>query len=526
MPGEKRKVMASMPLTQASADQALAITGLSKRFGATQALDSVDFTVRRGTIHALLGHNGSGKSTLIKTLGGYHSPDAGEIVANGHSLPARHTALDAYAAGVRFVHQDLGLIADLSVAENLALGTSFQTVALGTISWKEQHERCRRRLRQLRVAVDPRTLVRDLGPVDQTLVAITRALQDMDHRHGLLILDEPTARLPRSEVMRLLGILRELKGEGVSMIYVTHRLDEVFEVADDVTILRNGRSVFQASVADTTETAVRRYIAGRDIGAATAGAGDDDATRRRGIGDVLVSLRGVSGERVHGVDLDLRAGEMVAIIGLVGSGRSELGRLVYGLQPLTSGTVRMGRSTTTRPSPSWATHVGIGYVPQDRASGLAEMQSIAENLAVTSFGEFRNWLGVRGAAVARMARQVISRLGISPSDGTASIGTLSGGNQQKVALGKWVRRDVSLIIMDEPLQGIDIGAKLDILETIRKRVLANGGAALWLESDIEFVPIYADRVLVMRDGSIISELDRRPIEREDVLMALYGTEQR
>lgn len=509
-------------------DFALAITDLSKRFGATKALDGVDFSVRRGTIHALLGHNGSGKSTLIKTLGGFHEADAGTIVANTRSLPSRHTALDAYAAGIRFVHQDLGLIADLSVAENLALGSSFETAVLGTISWREQYQRCRLQLQRLRVSVDPRRLVRDLGPVDQTLVAISRALQDMDHRRGLLILDEPTARLPRSEVMRLLGILRDLRDEGVSMIYVTHRLDEVFEIGDDVTILRNGRCVFTSRVAETTEAVVRSFIAGRDLLDAEKSrveAGGSESRLRDG--HIVARLRHVSGERVRGVDLDLRAGEMVAIIGLIGSGRSELGRLVYGLQPLTSGTIQIEDAAATRhPDPRWAARHSVGYVPQDRSSGLAEMQSISENLAVTSVWEFKNWLGVRRAAIAAMARRVIADLGISPRRESAPIGTLSGGNQQKVALGKWVRRRVSLIVMDEPLQGIDIGAKLDILDTIRSQVLADGGAALWLESDIEFIPQYADRVLVMRDGAIVAELSSRPIEREEMLLALYGTEQR
>lgn len=503
-----------------SSSPALVIKNLSKQFGATRALQSIDLRIEQGTVHALLGHNGSGKSTLIKTLGGYHAPDEGTIYVRGAELPPKHNGADAHSAGLRFVHQDLGLVADLSVAENLALGASYTTSALGTITWREQYRRTAQELHKLHLDLDPRQKIGDLGPVEQTLVAIARALQDMDRHHGVLVLDEPTARLPRSEVTRLLEIIKELKSEGVSVIYVTHRLDEVFEVADELTILRDGRRIFSSATGDTDVETVRSLIAGRGMTEPSAGKG---TAKRERSDKVVAELHGLSGHRIQGVDLTLYAGEMVAIIGLVGSGRSELGRLIYGLQPTSSGTISIRQGgPVSKPTPRWASSMGVGYVPQERASGLSASQPIAENLAVTSYYGMVGWFGVSSQKLLEMGRRVVTRFGVKPADPTALISTLSGGNQQKVALGKWTRLDCTLLIMDEPLQGIDVGAKIDILETIRKRVLARGGAVLWLESDIEYVPAYADRILVMRDGRIATEISSHPVSQEDLLMALYG----
>jgi ribose transport system ATP-binding protein len=504
----------------ATSTAALVIENLSKQFGATRALQSIDFQVERGTVRALLGHNGSGKSTLIKTLGGYHTPDEGKIYVYGTELPPKHSGADAHSAGLRFVHQDLGLVPGLSVAENLALGASYKTSALGTISWREQNRRAKRELHKLHLDIDPRRNVENLGPVERTLVAIARALQDMDHHSGVLVLDEPTARLPRSEVNRLLDIIKKLKSEGVAVIYVTHRLDEVFQVADDLTVLRDGQRIFSGPIAATDEDTVRSLIAGR---AMTEPATRQGLAKAERTGKVVAELHGLSGHRTHDVDLRLYAGEMVAIVGLVGSGRSELGRLIYGLQPTTSGSISLREGPrVAKPTPRWASRAGVGYVPQERTSGLAASQTIAENLAITSFGGLVGWFGVSSQKMLEMGRRVVSRFGVKPNDPTVTISTLSGGNQQKIALGKWTRLDCALLIMDEPLQGIDVGAKIDILKTIRERVLARGGAVLWLESDIEYVPAYADRVLVMRDGRIATEISSKPVSREDVLMALYG----
>lgn len=510
-----------MSVMSSSAASALVINDLTKSFGATRALRSISLQIGPGVVHALLGHNGSGKSTLIKTLGGYHAPDAGTIFVYGQELPPKHSGDEAHAAGLRFVHQDLGLVADLSVAENLALGASYKKAALGSISWRGQYRQASIELQKLHLRVDPRRMVQSLGPIEQTLVAITRALQDMDHHRGVLILDEPTARLPRSEVTRLLEIIQKLKGEGVCVVYVTHRLDEVFEVADEVTILRDGERVFSGAISETDEATVRSLIAGRKL---TDSASVD---RRSVAGDPMVAeIRGLTGPRVHDVDLKLHAGEMVALVGLVGSGRSELGRLIYGLQPATGGSVSVGGGpAVTKPTPGWAASAGMAYVPQERQSGLALPMTIAENLAVTSYAGLGRWYGVSQSKIAKMATRVVDRFRVKPAQPSAVVGTLSGGNQQKVALGKWVRLDCSLLIMDEPLQGIDVGAKIDIMETIRERVLARGGAVLWLESDIEYVPKYADRVLIMRDGHIAAEIPSQLVSREHILNALYGGEQ-
>jgi len=513
----------TMTAPSGAADMALSIRGLSKRFGGTNALSTVDLDLRRGTVHALLGHNGSGKSTLIKLLGGYHVAEAGSITVNGEPMPLRHTASDSDGAGIRFVYQDLGLIGSMSVAENMAMGVGYATSRVGSIVWRTQYREARRQLRRLNTDVDPRDLVHDLGPVEQTMLAIGRALQGVGHHRGILVLDEPTARLPQSEVVRLLEIVRALKADGVSIIYVTHRLDEVFEIADDITILQAGEVIFSGAAGTTNERQVGNMIAGRSL---------DDATPPRPVpqpagldrASAVVQVSGLSGRRVRSVDFEVQRGEMLVIIGLVGSGRSELGRLIFGLQPITEGTVRVGDAVPrSEIDPRWAAQQGMAYVPQQRDMGLVLGESIAENLALTSLKQFLRRFAVRSPLVNEMARGLIKKLGIVSRDERQMVNSLSGGNQQKVALGKWIRNDLKLIIMDEPLQGIDIGAKIDILRSIRSSVLDRGGAAIWLESDIEFVPDYADRVLVMRDGCITHELTHKPISLDEMMMALYGT---
>lgn len=512
-----------MTASSDAADKALSIRGLSKRFGGTSALTDVSLDLRRGTVHALLGHNGSGKSTLIKLLGGYHVAEAGTITVNGESLPLRHTASDSDAAGIRFVYQDLGLIGSLSVAENMALGVGYATSRIGSVVWRTQYRETRGHLRRLNTDVDPRELVHDLGPVEQTMLAISRALQGVGHHRGILVLDEPTARLPQSEVVRLLDIVRTLKADGVSIMYVTHRLDEVFEIADDITILQAGQVIFAGPAAATDEREVGNMIAGRSLdGPAPARpAPQIDGVERS---PAVVQVSGLSGRRVQSVDFEVRPGEMLAIIGLVGSGRSELGRLIFGLQPITAGTVRIGDAAPrSHVDPRWAARRGMAYVPQQRDMGLVLGESISENLALTSLKQFLRKFAVRSLLINEMARGLIKKLGIVSQDERQMVNSLSGGNQQKVALGKWIRNDPNLIIMDEPLQGIDIGAKTDILRSIRTSVLDRGGAAIWLESDIEFVPEYADRVLVMRDGRITHQIDHKPISLDEMMMALYGT---
>lgn len=511
------------------AGSALSVRGVSKRFGNTRALRSVDFTVEAGTVHALLGHNGSGKSTLIKVLAGYYQQDEGVIAVGQQELPPHHNPRQAHAAGLRFVHQDLGLVPTLSVAENLALDVPYESDAAGTIRWRRQYVAANEELDKLELDVDPRRSVDRLGPVEQTMVAVARALQGIDYDRSVLFLDEPTARLPRSEVDRLLAILGTLKRRGVAVVYVTHRLDEVFVAADAVTILRDGERVFSAAVRDTDEAAVSKVIIGHakegttTVGASTGATGRRAgfaADRRAGAADAVATLQNVSGRRVHDVSLRIFPGEIVAVTGLVGSGRSELGRLLYGIQPLAGGTVLLGGREMRKLSPRRCKAVGLGYSPQERGQGLVSGLGVGENLAVTSYLGLSGLWGISKHRIVRMAQGVISRLSIRPPEPDQVVDTLSGGNQQKVALGKWLRKRLSLLILDEPLQGIDVGAKSDIMGAIRTHTEQDGLAVLWMESDIQEVAKYADRTLVMRDGRLSVELPGHA-SKETLLAAVY-----
>jgi ribose transport system ATP-binding protein len=503
------------------ADSALSVRGVSKRFGNTRALRSVDFTVEAGTVHALLGHNGSGKSTLIKILAGYYQQDEGVIAVGPHELPPHHNPRQAHAAGLRFVHQDLGLVPTLSVAENLALDVPYESDLTGTIRWHRQYAAAIEELDKLELDVDPRRNVDSLGPVEQTMVAVARALQGIDYDRSVLFLDEPTARLPRSEVDRLLAILGTLKRRGVAVVYVTHRLDEVFVAADVVTILRDGERVFSAAVRNTDEAAVSKVI----IGHVKDGTTDSEADTRvkaqsSASADAVATLTNVSGRRVRDVSLRIFPGEIVAVTGLVGSGRSELGRLLSGIQPLAGGTVSLGQREMRKLTPRRCKAAGLGYSPQDRGQGLVSGLGVGENLAVTSYFGLSGLWGISKHRIGRMAQGVISRLSIRPPDPEQVVDTLSGGNQQKVALGKWLRKRLALLILDEPLQGIDVGAKSDIMRAIRTHAEEDGLAVLWMESDIQEVSKYADRTLVMRDGRLSVELPGHA-SKETLLAAVY-----
>ncbi len=505
-------------VVSAEPSAALHAAGLSKHFGGTRALHGVDFVARESSVHALLGRNGSGKSTLIKIISGYHQADSGSITVHGNGLAAHHSPRQAHAAGLRFVHQDLGLAGDLSVAENLALDVPYLTGPTGTIRWRRQYAEASAELAKLNLDIDPRRPVNTLGPVGQTLVAVTRALQGIEYHRSVLFLDEPTARLPRSEVEKLLDILGVLKSRGVSVVYVTHRLDEVFASADEVTVLRDGERVFTGALRDTDEESIRRLIIGRVPTAEEAPERSSHGSDRT----PFVEARGLCGRRVQDVSFRVLPGEVVAVTGLIGSGRSELGRLLYGIERISAGQVLIGGSRMVRLSPRLCTRMGIGYVPQERGDGLAVSMSVAENLVVTSYDGVVRGPGISRRRIIQMARTVIDQLAVAPPDPTALADSLSGGNQQKVSLGKWTRRPISLLILDEPLQGIDVGAKADIMRAMRARAESEGLAVLWLESDVEEVAKYADRVLVLKDGRLQATLEGDQISRGNLLTAVYS----
>jgi ribose transport system ATP-binding protein len=489
-------------------DVALTISGLTKAFGSARALDGVDLQLHRGRVHALLGANGCGKSTLVKVLAGYHVPDRGKVTFAGATQDQ---------AAIAFVHQDLGLIPTMSVAENFALVDGYQSVAGGTINWTAAHRVAGSRLEELGIGCTSRQTVAELGPAEQTMVAVARALASLPTSDGVLVLDEPTARLPVEEADKLLQLVQRLKRSGVSVLYISHRLDEVFQIADDVTVLRDGRSVHSGLVDNLDRAALTRLIIGRELNQVEPRSeiGADD-------GGSVLELRNVSGLRVRDVDLRIRPGELVGVAGLVGSGRSELGRLIFGLQKTTAGTIAIDGHAVTGQSPRQAVTAGVAYVPQDRRSGLFPGLSVMDNATLPRMGNLMSWMGLSSDKVRRAAAGVVEDMQVKTDGIGLAIEALSGGNQQKVALGKWLRRDLRLLILDEPTQGIDVGSRADIFAQIQRAALERQIGVLVLDSDLEILSDYCDRVAVMTQGRISNELTRTGLSPEALSHAVYG----
>ncbi|RZK84998.1 MAG: sugar ABC transporter ATP-binding protein [Rhodococcus sp. (in: high G+C Gram-positive bacteria)] len=511
-------------MTSNDSSPGVEIIGLSKEFGVNRVLDDVNLEFRPGSIHALLGANGSGKSTLIKLLAGYHTPTTGSIRVHGEelALPADPTVL--HDAGVRFVHQDLGLIESMSIADNLALALGYEKRA-ATIDWRRQRATSIADLAAVGLDdLDPRTLVGALGPVQQTLVAMARALRGLQPGKGVLVLDEPTARLPNAQVDELLNRCRLLRDQGIALIYVSHRLDEVFAMADRVSVLRDGRLVFDDVIAATDDQHLTQIITG---GAATSAAADIPAPARRAVVPGTapkLSLRGVCGTFVQDVDLDLRPGEVLAVTGLVGSGRSELGRLIFGSQAITAGEVRLHGRQLHRISPKLSIERGIGYVPQDRKQSAIPSFTLADNLCLASLDKHMSGGRLSSSSERTVTASAIERLDVRPADPERLLGELSGGNQQKIVLGKWLELDLDVLILDEPTYGVDVGARKTILEAVLEQVARRELSVLLLDSDIDLVARYADRVLVMRRGRIATELVGAEITTERIAAASYAVQ--
>jgi ribose transport system ATP-binding protein len=415
---------------------ALAVRGVSKAYGSTHALNDVSLTVEPGTIHALLGGNGSRKSTLIKILAGVVDADAGVLIANGDATNAQsQTPAVARAMRLHFVHQQSSTFENLSVTENLAIGRGFDTGVAGRIRWREQRKRAAGVLARFGIAAEPDALVGELGSATQMMVAIARALQDQDHAHdGVLLLDEPTASLPPHEVDILLSALRRYAESGQSIVYVTHRLDEVMRVADAATVLRDGQVAAELRSGEFDHDELVDAIMGRALVKVTRA---EMSSRPRTGGDPVLELRDGDGEPL----LSLHAGECVGVAGLLGSGRSALLRRIFGVLPRPDEELVVDGRTVAAGTPWHAMRSGIAYVPEDRPrDAIFADQSITENLSVVTLDALRHLWWVDSRAERARARQLINEYRVRASSEAASLGSLSGGNQQKVVVARWMQR--------------------------------------------------------------------------------------
>jgi ribose transport system ATP-binding protein len=474
---------------------------VSKTFPGQRALDDVSIEIAAGEIHALVGQNGSGKSTLIKILDGYHEPDPGAKgwIADQQIPFGSHAAL--HALGLRFIHQDLGLVEPLDIVDNLVLGRRYRT-GRAWIRWRQEADDARRRLARIGLDIDVRRRVNSLSQIERTLVAITRALDDED-RINLLVLDEPTASLPRNEVQRLFDAVRRVAESGGAVLYVSHRLDEIFQLADRVTVLRDGRKVTTAEVADLDHDALVELIVGGAVARARRAEGDESR-----LGPAALRVEDLRTSTLHGVSFSVRSGEILGVTGLVGSGAFQLAGAVFGASTRSGGRVFVGEVEVRADNPRAAIRAGIGFVPAERhAKSIVHRFDLRENVTLPWVDA--RWLGpLPWISVAREednARQWLERLDVRPPDPTRFMATLSGGNQQKAVMSRWFRCLPSVLLLDEPVQGVDISAKHGIYEHL-KAAAAQGVAVVLCSSEVEDLAHLCDRVLVLRDGNIVAEL--------------------
>ncbi|MCC6285676.1 MAG: sugar ABC transporter ATP-binding protein [Phycisphaerales bacterium] len=500
----------------ADAPAFLEAAGISKRFGSTQALDGVTVSFRAGEVHALMGENGAGKSTLGKVIAGIHRPDAGRVNIAGRELRPGSTD-DASDAGVRIVHQELAQCPNLSVAENLCLHDMPRRGVF--VSRRAMLDRAAGLVHALEPRIDVASPMDRLPPGWRQICQIASALDEGEggaHPPRAIVFDEPTSSLSAAEVERLLRIVRGLAARGLTIIYVSHRMGEIFACCDRVTVLRDGRFVATSKVKAIDEPALVEQMIGRRISTPAsrlhAGAPAHDAAP-------VLDVRGLNAPgTLHGISLSVRTGEIVGLGGLVGAGRSETLDAIFGLNPQATGEVRIGGSVIPRHEPRAAIRAGMGYVPEDRrAQGLFFELGLDENIALPSMPRLAGRLGWRSLRAERsLVRARFTALQVKAASLHARPGQLSGGNQQKLLIARWMGRETKVLLLDEPTRGIDIGTKMEIYRLIREAAAA-GTAVLLVSSEMPELIALSDRVLVMADGHIAGELAGDAITQTNVL---------
>jgi ribose transport system ATP-binding protein len=478
---------------------AVRLTNVSKQFGGVRALDDVTLEVLGGEIHALLGENGAGKSTILKILNGVHAPSAGAIEVNGVAL-SEHSPDAAKRAGIGMIFQEMSLVPTLSVAQNIFLNNEAKG-AFGFIDDPTAASRSRELFATLGVDIDPLALVGDLSAGQRQLTEIVKAIS---RNVKILILDEPTTALSGGEVEKLFVFLRRLKSDGVAIIYVSHRMDEITRIADRATILRDGRHVITAPMRELTLEKIIHHIVGK------RSRGLSDVTRTAATrGAPLLELKGLSGPRKpNNIDLTVYAGEVVGVAGLLGSGRSALARVLFGIDPKTSGEIRIRGAVVDIKNPREAIAKGLALVPEDRLrQGLVLEHSVEENSNLSILDRLSKWAFVSEARARTAADRQIAALRIKTASREAAVRTLSGGNQQKVVIAKWLNAEPEIFILDEPTGGVDIGSKAEIIRLVRD-LAARGKAIIVISSELSELLTVADRIVVMADGRIASEASR------------------
>jgi len=502
-------------MTQPTAPR-LAMRGIIKTFPGVKALDGVDFTLLPGEVHALLGENGAGKSTLVKVLTGVHPAEGGTIELDGRPVRIASPSA-AQDHGIATVYQEVNLVPTLSVMENLVIER--QSRRFGLISWKGSRERARAALDRLGIDVE---LDRSLGSCSlavQQLVAIARAL---DRETKILVLDEPTASLDAAEVERLFEVLRDIRARGIAIVFITHFIEQVYAICDRITVLRNGRLAGTGTVAEIPRSRLVTLMLGRAMAAEET----DRPTAESIVADdpPLLRATGLGRHRcLEPIDLTLRAGEVVGLAGLLGSGRTETAKLVFGALDADRGSLEIDGKKVSLKSPGQAIRLGFGFCPEDRKhDGLILELSIRENIVLALQSRRGWWNRIGTAEQNRLANEMIAALGIATPDAEKPVGQLSGGNQQKVILARWLTASPRLLILDEPTRGIDIGAHAEIVALIR-RLCKDGLALLVASSELEEIVAFSHRVAVLRDRRKVTEIVGEDISRATIVEAIASS---
>jgi ABC-type sugar transport system ATPase subunit len=503
------------PETAGARSVALRMTGISKRFGPVQALRDVSVTLRAGTVHALVGENGAGKSTLMKILAGVYQPDTGSVEIYGRERSFANPA-QALDAGVSMIYQELDLAEHLTVAENIFLGAEPKGVLPFTVSHKQMIAQAARLAQRFRFDIDPATKVEELATGDCQIVEILKALR---RKASILVMDEPTSSLSEREAARLFEVVRRLRSEGLAIVYISHRLEEIIDLADEVSVLRDGVLVHSEEAATLDIPKIVHYMVGRELT-------DFFPPRHVQVGDVLLQVQGLASEAgIREIDFEVRRGEIVGLAGLVGAGRTEIARAIFGVDQKTAGRVLLdGRELNIR-SPADAIAKGLALLTEDRKrTGLCVELPCSWNITLPSLAHIGFTPFIRPSRESRIAQEVGARMAVKWSSPHALAGSLSGGNQQKLLIARWLLASSKLLIFDEPTRGIDIGAKAEVYGLLN-RLAEEGKAILLISSELPELFGVADRILVMRRGKLVGNLVTKQTTPEAV-MHLAAVEER
>lgn len=490
----------------------LQMTGISKAFPGVQALQDVNFEMARGEIHALVGENGAGKSTLMKVLTGAYRPDAGQISWRGQPA-AINSPSDSQELGISMIHQELSLIPYLTVGQNIFLGREPRWRLPGFIDWNQLYAQTGELLDRLNLDVNPKTEAQGLSIAQQQMVEVAKALS---LNADLIAMDEPTSSLTDKETEVLFDMMRALKAQGVAIIFISHRLEEVFEISDRVTVLRDGRHIATRSTAELDHNKIVELMVGRELGDIYA----YSPTEQRSV--VLETADLSDGDQLKSVSFQLHGGEILGLAGLIGAGRTALAETLFGIRPAAAGAIKLAGEAVKIRSPKQAIHHGLGFVPEDRKrQGLFLHMAVRENVLLSGMEMVTHFGFVNGGKANELVQAFVDKLDIRTPNLGQEVRNLSGGNQQKVVIARWLALQPRVLILDEPTRGVDVGAKAEI-HALMRQLAAEGVGILMISSELPEVLGVSDRILVMHEGRVTGELTREEATQDKIMHAATG----